>query len=202
MDICATTANLEKDGKIVGKREPSHENTVFSAENVILGGGGFVATASLMYRARVRSYPEPFFRQLWLDYFVQIAGSLRGGMIYLAEATCVYRLATAGSWTQRMLRDHKRMKQHSQSVYEVLRCLDESTAGKYHDVILQKIQLNRFNEYLADCDYKAMCMPEYRHLLMELPTSKRLMVRIGSHAPQMTNMLRGMVRRVKAIVKR
>ena len=113
IDICATAAKTERNGEIVGRVSPSSRDTLFSLEEVILGGGGFVSTASLMYRTSIRKNPLPFFNVLRLDYTTQIAGSIRGGMLYLAEDTCVYRLATVGSWTNRMSNDSAKQKAHS-----------------------------------------------------------------------------------------
>lgn len=113
IDICATAAKTEKNGEITGQIAPVTKDTIFSLQEVILGGGGFVATASLVYCTSIRKNPLPFFNVLRLDYTTQIAGSIRGGMLYLAEDTCVYSLATVGSWTNRMSNDSAKQKAHS-----------------------------------------------------------------------------------------
>lgn len=202
IDICATGAKTEIDHTLSGQIAPSQTDTVFTAEDVIDGGGGFVATVSLMFRRSMLDAPLPFFTMLRLDYTYQILGSLKGGMLYLADHTCVYRVQTPGSWTCRTSGSVEAANRFQETLCNMLWCLDRDTEGKYHAVIERKINSQKFGGYFRNRDYKAMCMPEYRHLLMELPTSRHLMVRIGSHAPRMTNMLWGMARRVKTIVKR
>lgn len=187
LDMCATGAKTEREGCIVGKIAPADENTVFTPEEVILGGGGFVATASLMYRADIRKNPPPFFKMMGLDYFVQILGSLRGGMLFLADDMCVYRLVIQGSWSSRMSKDRKKYIEHEEKIKKILWQLDEDTMGKYHIVITKKININKFSALEREREYKAMCAPEYKEFLQALPFSRRLMVRVGKYCPHAVN---------------
>ena len=189
IDMCATAAKTERNGEIVGRVSPSSRDTLFSLEEVILGGGGFVATASLMYRTSVREDPLPFFKVLRLDYTVQIAGSIRGGMLYLAEDTCVYRLATVGSWTNRMSNDSAKQKAHTNRVKNMLMQLDIDTSRKYHDVIIKKIKKNQFSVYLMQHDYNAICAEENKELLLKMPLKKRLVMRLGLVSPKAADLI-------------
>ena len=187
IDICATGAKIEPATQMKGLLSPADKNTVFSPEEVILGGGGFVATASLMYRSTIRKNPPPFLQLLSLDYSVQIAGALRGGMIYLAEPTCVYRWETAGSWTARTVHNVRVRNEHQEKVCEMLLCLDECTSGKYHQVIDSKIKELRFEGVLRNHDYKSACLKEYKAEFERLPAYKRIVIKIGKYFPKAAN---------------
>ena len=187
IDICATGAKLEKDGKISGVVSPASTNKFFSTEEVILGGGGFVATASLMYRSTIRKNPPPFLQLLSLDYSVQIAGALRGGMIYLAEPTCVYRLLTSGSWTERMSHNLSAVTAHRQKVNEMLRCLDEYTLGKFHFAIDELIKSNEFSIFVVNHDYESICLKDYRTQFKAMPIHKQVVIKIGKYFPKAAN---------------
>lgn len=187
LDLCATGAKTEKEGRIVGKVVPADENTVFTPEEVILGGGGFVATASLMYRTDIRKNPPPFFKMMGLDYFLQILGSLRGGMLFIADDMCVYRLVTQGSWSSRMSNNLVEYREHEEKVNKILLQLDEDTLGKFHKVIIKEIRKNQFSTLKRDREYKAMCAPEYKEFLQELSVSRRMMVRVGKYCPHAVN---------------
>ena len=189
IDICATAAKTEKNGEIVGRVSPSSRDTLFSLQEVILGGGGFVATASLMYRTSIQKNPLPFFNVLRLDYTTQIAGSIRGGMLYLAEDTCVYRLATVGSWTNRMSNDSAKLKAHINRVKKMLMQLDIDTSRKYHDVITKKIKKNQFSIYLLEYDYNAICAEENKEIFMEMPLPKRLFMHLGRISPKIAGFI-------------
>lgn len=189
IDICATAAKTERNGEIVGRVSPSSRDTLFSLEEVILGGGGFVATASLMYRTSVREDPLPFFKVLSLDYTIQIAGAIRGGMLYSAEDTCVYRLATVGSWTSRMSNDSAKQKAHTNCVKNMLMQLDIDTSRKYHDVITKKIKKNQFSIYLLEYDYNAICAEENKEFFMKMSLSKRLFMHLGRTSPKVADFI-------------
>ncbi|HHR5883321.1 TPA: glycosyltransferase [Providencia alcalifaciens] len=79
-----------------------HKKTeqVFNVEQVIQGGGGFMPTASMMFRIEaLKSLPKFFYTAPVEDYFLQICTSLNNGAIYIPDTTCVYRINTIGSWT-------------------------------------------------------------------------------------------------------
>lgn len=134
-DICAHAASATRDGGIVRVIAPAEKDCILSVEDVIRGGGGYVATNSLMYRAALHHNPPPFRQLLKLDYTMQIYGALRGGMIYLADNMSVYRLMTEGSWSRRMEKAPARRVKHLEKVKDMLLQLDTDTAHKYHDVI-------------------------------------------------------------------
>ena len=197
IDICATAAKTEKNGEIVGRVSPSSRDTLFSLEEVILGGGGFVATASLMYRTSIRKNPLPFFNVLRLDYTTQIAGSIRGGMLYLAEDTCVYRLTTVGSWTNRMGNDSAKLTTHIERIKNMLIQLDIDTSRKYHDVIAKKIKMNQFDIYLLEHDYKTICSDENKEFFMKMSMPKRFVMRLGLISPKTADLIWGKDRKVR-----
>ena len=189
IDICATGAKTELAGKFYGEIAPSDKDTIFTPEQVILGGGGFVATASLVFRAIIKKDPPPFMKILSLDYTTQVAGALRGGMLYIAERTCVYRLSTPGSWTMHMRKNTQCMIAHINKVIDMLHCLDEYTGGKYHKIIDERIKSNEFNSFLIIHDYKSLCHAGYRKEFEKLPKYKKLVIMIGCRFPQIADYL-------------
>lgn len=193
IDMCATAAKTERNGAIVGRIAPASEKVIFSTEEVILGGGGFVATASLMYRTNVRKETLPFFDVIRLDFTTQIAGSLRGGMLYIPEESCVYRLSTQGSWTSRMAVKLDKQKAHAKLVEKMLMCLDEDTMGKHHTAIMKKIQKNRFSDSVIQRDYRTICAKENDELLREVSILKRLFFRFGSCFPKVADCIWDMI---------
>lgn len=104
VDICthAATKIRASNQKIVGIIEFGDKETILSTENVICGGGGFVATNSLFYRRELLQNQPEFCLYCPLDYSLQIQGSLRGGMLYLPDNMSIYRVSVPGSWTVRM----------------------------------------------------------------------------------------------------
>lgn len=73
---------------------------VFSTQEVVIGGGYFCPTPSLMLKREViQSMPEFLDLAPAGDYYLQILGSLGGGALYLPRVMCAYRVNSSGSWS-------------------------------------------------------------------------------------------------------
>jgi len=73
---------------------------VFTPQEVILGGGVFCPTASLLFTNRlISSLPNWFETAIPGDFVSQIMGAARGGALYLDRSMAVYRVGVESSWT-------------------------------------------------------------------------------------------------------
>lgn len=114
-----------------------NEVGVISARDVIDGGGGFVKTNSLFFRASLLEN-EPKFRTLSkLDYTLQILGALKGGMLYLPDIMSAYRKNVSTSWTKATMGDNAKKKALYKKLNAMLCQLDKDTNGKYRSVIVK-----------------------------------------------------------------
>lgn len=153
VDICAhASTNIFADSEqpIIVKRLFS-EQTIIPVEEVIKGGGGYVATCSLFYRSVINENMPEFRKFLLLDYTTQIAGSLRGGMLYLSENMSSYRIGVTDSWTQRTVKNSSKAFNFFTRQIEMLKILDKETDAKYSkEVSYATTQA----EYLLDASQK------------------------------------------------
>lgn len=173
INICAHLAMVIQEDKQVGWIKPSEENCIFSPEQVIDGGGGFVATASLMYRSTLI---EQFSKVMALDYVWQIYGSLQGGMLYLSDAMSVYRQMVSGSWSERMRNDPGQRRQHILWIIQMFQKLDEDTQGRFSALIQKKIICNRVWVLLQDKEYRKILLKENRVGYKALSGRKKIAV--------------------------
>lgn len=140
LDICAHRTLRLQDGRPRGHIAPALWDGVIPAKRVILGGGPFVATGSLLLRREAYLRQTPFREILANDYSLQIQGSLRGGMYYLHDCMSVYRKGTPGSWSG--------LKRHRNAAFrqqrrQMLEALDAYTEGRYHRFILRRLRRYR-----------------------------------------------------------
>ena len=165
-DICAHPAYTvnAKSKEIVGKLEPSKENRIFTLEEVINGGGGFVATNSLMLRKDNIIHPSKFYSYYRIDYALQIQGSLRGGMVYLADNMSAYRMFSKGSWSERMSKNPKQAIENYTKLIKMLEIVDEETQGKYAKTISKRIRREEFLKLQIQEDFKKI-LKEYKDVL-------------------------------------
>jgi glycosyltransferase involved in cell wall biosynthesis len=117
----------------------SDTTTTFSAEEVILGGGEFMHTGSIMLNRSVISRIVSFFdiaKEAQMDdYYIQILGAEHGGALYLSDVMSVYRSGVPGSWTEKARRDPDHIA--SLRLYSYIVCygkMDAFTAKKYSKI--------------------------------------------------------------------
>ncbi|MBP5526039.1 MAG: glycosyltransferase [Paludibacteraceae bacterium] len=148
IDMCACGAIRMKEGKNIGSIQPSKEERILSVEETILGGGGFLATNSLMSRVTLYNDKYKFWKKIGLDFFYQIHGSLRGGIYYIPGCMVAYRVSATGSWSSSMKKNKGEHFFHIAKVQETLNLLNEETYFKYDDTIKRKLLKNYFQMFV------------------------------------------------------
>lgn len=185
VDICAHTA-IKVDaatGKEISYIRPVNNSVVLSTEDVILGGGGYVATASLFYRTEITKNPPEFRKFMYLDYTLQVSGALRGGMLYLDECMSAYRFRSAGSWTVRMSQNPSRRDLHHERVKTMLGIMNEETNRKYEAIIKTKLHKSEFDFLRNSGRYKEATSKVYKDVFAKLPYKQRMAIRIKAMFP-------------------
>lgn len=123
----------DTDGKLYAYQ--ADENKIFSTSDIILGGGGFCPSASLIYHKEVVSHLPKFFSQAPVgDYFLQILGSLNGGALYINKVMSVYRQGVAVSW-QSSMQNIDRRRDFYQKMIKSLDDLDVYCHHRYYNEI-------------------------------------------------------------------
>ncbi len=131
LDSCACRALRLNGAEAAGFIAPKLKDSVLTAGEVILGGGNYVATASLLCRKEAYMEHTPMRDVMVNDNVLQIQCSLRGGMLYLHECMAVYRVNVPGSWSSR----HPSLDEDHDKLFRMLDTLDDYTEGKYHSQI-------------------------------------------------------------------
>lgn len=96
-----------RDDKMLGSY--SKKNMIFPIETVILGGGGFMHTGSIVVNRlvipRIISFFDIAKGAPIGDYYMQVLGAEHGGALYLSDVMSVYRSGVPGSWSARIDND-------------------------------------------------------------------------------------------------
>ena len=128
------------DEKIIKNDQRFRIECDISPEQMILGGGDFVSTASLCFHKQcVLNWP--YFCQVAnvLDYPLQILLTLRGNLHYFPQTMSCYRFGRPGSWTDQMQADKEKHYKALRAAIRWLTELDKETNGKYATEIYYKI---------------------------------------------------------------
>lgn len=142
LDTCACRASVicDIDETEIYEIRPQKHDSILSIEAVILGGGRYLATASLLFRKKLFNSLMPFERILFFDYTSQIKGALRGGIYYLDDKMTVYRSESKGSWSVRVEKNKDKIASHLEKEMEMLRQFDYDTNKEFHEVIEKRLK--------------------------------------------------------------
>ncbi len=81
----------------------SSQNKIFTISEIILGGGGFCLSPTLVIKRTIfESLPSWYHQVPAGDYFLQMLGSIKGGALYVNRVMAVYRTGIAGSWSDKI----------------------------------------------------------------------------------------------------
>lgn len=114
-------------------------NCIISQRETIFAGGGFVATSSILYRSKLINNIPKFCEYFSTDYFWQIYGSLRGGLLYLKDVMSVYNRGVENSYSGRFFGECKEHTKHFIETFKALNILNKETNYKYCLTIKLKI---------------------------------------------------------------
>lgn len=171
-DMCAHASKRTRNGRKRPNLSPRDKDCIIPIEDVIMGGGGFVATCSLMYRDRVFK-PSRYVAFYGIDYAKQIQGSMNG-LLYLSEPMSTYRLSTENSWTTRMTKNPELYKQENIRIKKMLDIFNEDTNYKYSELVEKRKHIIDFTILYSFGDIKEMKTKEYIELYMQLTFKQKI----------------------------
>ena len=153
-------------------------NQSIPTEDMILGGGLFVQTATLLFRnylLRNDIYPE-FAKKCHVgDYPLQIFAALEGKVFWFAEKQCVYRFEAANSWTKKnnTLELEARLKSlHSE--IDMLQGMDLYSHNKYSASFRKRQAYSVYNLLLAHHSNYKVIREEFEDVFMMFNWRQRL----------------------------
>lgn len=135
--VCCEADILTASGKTTWFHYANSREVPFS--DLILKGGGWIHTASIMYRYDlIKDYPD-FARQCHVgDYPLCIHMAVKGKVYFMADKMVVYRWQSLGSWTSRATID-KNYYNKWLSELRVLQGYNELSGRKYNDIFQKRI---------------------------------------------------------------
>lgn len=117
--------------------------------DMILGGGGFMATASMVYvRELGDDLPEWARKAPIGDAPLMLVLAERGKVGYIHEVMSCYRVAATGSWTVRISQDRKKRKQLHKGMVLWIKGFDLWTNKAYHPYVRKALYKLKVHYYL------------------------------------------------------
>jgi glycosyltransferase involved in cell wall biosynthesis len=164
--LCAHTVKKVLVNKVTkGFERPYKKSIICPTSDMILGGGYFVSTTSLLYPRKLMENPPDFYFNASVgDYPLQIFLASKGYVFYMDEVMAAYRIGVKGGWSQWQLRGNdKRKKQinHANKVIDTLNNFNVFTDYKYADAVNKKIVYYEFKKSLLIKEVKSIRSNEY-----------------------------------------
>ncbi|MDO4493103.1 MAG: glycosyltransferase [Clostridia bacterium] len=173
------------EGEPAGELAPYAADTDMPVEDLIAGGGGFIATASVVTRtAYLRDLPEYYFRSTVGDAPLQLYLASLGKTRWHAGRLCAYRVNAAGSWTLAQLTGKREnyIRFHT-SMADMLTGFDEATGGAYHTAVGTAVARHRFEVARLRCDLKTMRSAENAGFYRAMTGKERRRVYLMKYCP-------------------
>ena len=165
-----------------GKTLPTKKNSLLSPQDVIFGGGAFLATNSLLFKKELFESPPAFFNFMPLDYTLQIMGSLDNGIAFIPSIMSAHRVAANNSWTSRMKANPQSKIAFNEKLCQMLSILDDDTDGKYTQEIKTVIGRYQVENEICNGNYKGI-KEKYPEEYKKLPRKFKMSINLHLYAP-------------------
>lgn len=138
--------------------------------------------ASQMYRREcVINQPEIYLNRGVGDYTILLYAATVGKIHYIDKIMARHRIASDGSWTNRVYRNKKLRINHDQNMISFLKEFDEYYNSMYHEYVYDKIEEYIFDILMSSGKYKRLVSHKYFNTLT---SKRRMLVRIGTLFPK------------------
>lgn len=130
----------------------------FTIEDLILGGGGFMATNSMLFRSEyVRDVSAWVIKAPVGDLPLMLLLGTNGKVHYIDEIMSVYRVSSGG-WTSTIGKSTRKIKKYYSELYVMLDDFDEWSNLKYHKwvVIYKGILHQNYHKEICMCYLKRL----------------------------------------------
>ncbi len=179
-------------GRIMPMRRSSERARDYSLADVILGGGGFLATASLVLRRTALCPMDDWFLRCPVgDYPIQIWASSVGVCHSLADVGCVYRRGVPGSWSSSVEGDVDVSWRNTAGIIAMLEEFPRKSGRRDIEwAVRQKVRsiLRQFHLDVGPASFKAL--PGRSGLQSRLSWMDRLFIRACA-SPTLLRTIRG-----------
>lgn len=176
---------------------PKHENSFFTVEEVIEGGGGLFATNSILYRREHGNHMPEFYQMAPVqDYPLAITMAIKGKVYYLDEFMSAYRVGAVGSWTTQLFSDIEKKKAHFDQISRMLDLVNEYTNYQYNNTICRTKHSNQFYLLFEQRKFREAKRGEFRQVYQWMNFKQKVLLHLKYAVPNIYNSLFTLKRKI------
>lgn len=181
IDICAHSCQIiHMQSGQTSYNSVSNKELVIPVEEVIIGGGNFVGTATLVFRRTIAENLSKFREYLDFDYTLQIDGSIRGGMGYLPECMSIYRSLVPGSWSVQSKTSPEYLS-FQEKKNQMFSFLDSEYNSRFHNAIMARLLKDEISTNTSGVTNRK-ALTEYSEGFKILPLKARIRILMKCYA--------------------
>jgi len=175
--------------KEIGIIKPYNKNCNSTTDDMILGGGAFIATNSILYRKELTDKIPDFFMSTDVgDYPLQVYLSTQKYAYYINDFMSAYRKNVEGSWTNRSLKGkgkdflEKKIKNYCKDI-TMLEEFNKEFSRKYDASVRKAVLERKCYTYLCKHDLKSLKVSDAYSFYRSLSINKRIKMILLSYFP-------------------
>jgi len=182
---------INTKGKVVGTFPSTKYTGTVSCEDVIVNGGGFCATCSIMAPAKLMKNRPEYFNILCIDYVIQVYLASCGETYCFDDIMSAYRTGVDGSWSSRMKKDNEKHIRHIERVEKMKRAFDQHTEYKYHDAVEKSLFNSQYSLCYQTGKYKQLLEEPFKssEIARQQPFLKKVKIFLGAYFPFVLRLL-------------
>lgn len=139
--------NLYIDGSFKDIR-PHKIKEYYEMKDAILGGGGFMATNSMLFKKEYILEQPDWMKDLPVgDLPLMLLLASKGEMGYINDVMSVYRVMSSSSSWSASMKDRNRRKLHHKRILLMWDDFDRWTGNKYYTYVLRKKCINKWGYF-------------------------------------------------------
>lgn len=174
--------------KRIGLIKPYNNSCITKTHDIIVGGGGFIATNSIMYRKNIMNNPpEIYFNWPVGDYPLQILTSMNEYAYYIDEIMSAYRVGVEGSWTNRMLskeENEKKIINHNKKTIFMLNEFNKFSNERYINAVNIRILKLQFEILLIENKISELKNKKFRSIYNSLRIKEKIKIYARYYLPK------------------
>lgn len=187
---------VDGEGELLGREQrPYTQNQRVTTEAVIMGGGGFIPSASTVYRtACLERMPDFYEKAIVGDYPKQMILAAQGNVYYFDRFMSDYRYMHQGSWTINHRKPEKVLRS-SQGIVELLDGFDAYSDRRYHETVDWVKAQHEFRIHYIQANWRALTSARYKEAWAKVTLTKRLRIFFRSKTPRMYQSLKNLLKK-------
>lgn len=189
--LCVNNAIKVLDNKKkVGKISTVKVNKELTCEEIIAGGGEFVATNSIFAPTKYAKKLPSYFNDFSIDYLWQIYLASCGRIYCFKDIMSAYRINVKGSWTDKIKKNSNKTIELNKVLIEKLRQVDKELNYKYENVIREKILELEIQSITINKEYNKLKSEPYKSYIKKLPIIKKIKIFLKVYFPNFFKFLK------------